>query len=1372
MRKVKRKKGWKAMPEAQILIVEDEYIVAKDIKNTLTNLGYSVPAIAASGEEALKKLSEVKPDLILMDIVLKGSMDGVQTADEIRTKFNIPVVYLTAYADDNTLQRAKITEPYGYLIKPFQERELHSTIEMALYKQKMEKSLKDNEQWLSTTLNSLGEGVIATNEKCLVTFINPVAEWLIKCKYEEELGKPLEEVLKIINEDTGKQVKNIMRRALAKDAIITLAKNSLLLSTDGSKIPITNSVAPIIDDNKEIIGVVVVITDITERKRAEDILRDSEERYRRLVDNFPEPMVVYSEGKLVYANPETIKLLSAMGASEIIGKSLIDFVHPDYQELILARIREIDKGKEIQKSIRIKLISLEGKIIDIDASAIHIIYHGKPAIQIVIRDITTSKRMEEELRESEEKYRNLVERANDGIVIIQDEKIKYINPRLEEITGYEAEEVIDTKFTNYLHPDEIKKGLARYKKRMASKKLSPSWESALVHKNGHKIEVEINGGLTTYQGKPADLIYIRDITERKEIENAIRESEEKYRKLLETSPDAIIVTDLNGKISMVNKQALDLYGSKTEEHLIGKNAIEFIIPEDRDRATEYALRVIKEGNIKNINYKVLKMDGTPFHAEISFALIKDAQNNPKGFIGIVRDISDRIRFDEVLRDSEEKYFNLFHKSNDSIFLHDLNGNIIDANQKALEMFGYKKSEILSFKIPKLHPKEALKKSKWAFDKISKDGFITFEIDFKRKNGEVFPAEVSSSIIEIKGKQVIQGIVRDITERREIEEAMQKSETQLRMILNSMGDAIHVVDNDMRFVMINRSFQQWNEDLGLTRDVVGKKLFEVCPFLLKKVHKEYKQVLKTGETLTTEEKTKIGDREFLTETRKIPILEKGKVKQIITAVRDITERKHAEEAYKRLVEHSLQGLIIIQERGIVYANPAITEITGYTQKELYSLALNDFKKIIHPDDEARVWHKMKSRISGKSVPPELEFRFINKNGETRWVETLTSDIEYNGKPAFQAAVVDITERKSAEEALKDSEQRFRQVFENATVGIYRTTPNGRILMGNPRLVEMLGFSSFEDLAKRNLEDEGFEPEYNRAEFKNQIERDGHIMGLESIWKRQDGTKLYVRESARVIKDNIGNVLYYEGIVEDISDRKEAERIIIEERNRAELYLDILGHDINNLTQTITTSGELLLMDSKLPKKQTNFVMNQLNQAKAISELISNVRKLSDLKLFDFKTKEIDISEILENSIKHVKQQFPKRRTQINHTIPKAKVLVRGNVLLQDAFINILINAIKYDEHPDVVVEISYKLSEDDKYWRLEVNDHGPGIHDTMKEKIFNRLDRGDQSIQGTGLGLTIVNEIVTRCGGKVWVEDRVKGESSKGSKFILLLPKGK
>src|SRR5687767_14224575 len=154
----------------RILIVEDQNIVAMDIQNRLRNLNYFVTAIASSGAGAIKRAEETSPDLVQMDIMLKGDMDGIDAAQQIRARLNIPVVYLTAYADSNTLQRAKITEPFGYILKPFEERELHTTIEMALYRHKMEKQLKEREQWFLTTLKSIGDAVITTDIKGIITF--------------------------------------------------------------------------------------------------------------------------------------------------------------------------------------------------------------------------------------------------------------------------------------------------------------------------------------------------------------------------------------------------------------------------------------------------------------------------------------------------------------------------------------------------------------------------------------------------------------------------------------------------------------------------------------------------------------------------------------------------------------------------------------------------------------------------------------------------------------------------------------------------------------------------------------------------------------------------------------------------------------------------------------------------------------------------------------------------------------------------------------------------------------------------------------------------------------------------------------------------
>lgn len=265
------------MPRAQIMIVEDEMIVARSIKNGLESLGYHVPAIASSGAEAIQKIGETSPDLVLMDIVLQGDMDGVKTAEHIRSHLNIPVIYLTAYSDEATLQRAKLTEPFGYILKPFVEDDLHTAIEMALYKHQMENRLKENEQWLTTILRSIGDAVITTDHTGVVTFLNPVAEALIGQKRKDALGKELAAVFKIIDAERGVPIENFARPALQDGMMVALPDPTMLVGNDGTKTPIDDSLAPIRDDQGNITGAVLIFRDITERRRAEEARRNRDQ---------------------------------------------------------------------------------------------------------------------------------------------------------------------------------------------------------------------------------------------------------------------------------------------------------------------------------------------------------------------------------------------------------------------------------------------------------------------------------------------------------------------------------------------------------------------------------------------------------------------------------------------------------------------------------------------------------------------------------------------------------------------------------------------------------------------------------------------------------------------------------------------------------------------------------------------------------------------------------------------------------------------------------------------------------------------------------------------------------------------------------------
>lgn len=261
------------MAKANILVVEDETIVAKYIQKWLRSLGYSVPAVVSSGEEAIEKTEEIHPDLVLMDIVLKGNMDGIETARRIRARLNIPIIFLTAYADENTLERAKVTEPFGYIIKPFEERELHSTIEMALYKHRMERQLKESREWFATTLKSICDAVIATDREGLITFMNPVAESLTGWEQKEALGRDLKEVFRVIDEKTRIPIENLGVDVL-RQGVVTNPTEHVLISRYGREMYIDDSVAPIKDDSGNIMGVVLIFRDATERRRmAEELLK-------------------------------------------------------------------------------------------------------------------------------------------------------------------------------------------------------------------------------------------------------------------------------------------------------------------------------------------------------------------------------------------------------------------------------------------------------------------------------------------------------------------------------------------------------------------------------------------------------------------------------------------------------------------------------------------------------------------------------------------------------------------------------------------------------------------------------------------------------------------------------------------------------------------------------------------------------------------------------------------------------------------------------------------------------------------------------------------------------------------------------------------
>ncbi len=426
----------------KILVVEDEPVVAVDLRNSLRFLGYDVVGIAKNGQEALALVEEKRPNLVLMDIVLKGKMSGVDVTKELNKHREVPVVYLTSHTDDQTLEEAKMTEPFGFLVKPFEDIELQTAVEMALHKFKMEKQLRDNATRLTTTFRSLGDGVIVADKRLNITFINPYVIMLSGRTQKDMVGKKLTEFFRIIKGKEGKTLETMAREVLADGQLIELVDSLQLISSAGREIHIDASLAPVKEDSGEINGVVLVFHDIMQRKLAEEALRRSEKRYRELFEHSHDAIYIMARsGDIVLTNPAMQKMFG-YSQSEMVSMNIRDLFPEEgiWDEL---EKRIVYKGDIADVQVRMK--TKDGTLRDCLINTITrkagdglvIGYQG------IIRDITESLKAAAALKRSETRYRLLAENIYDIIWIMdQDLRFTFVTPSVSNILGYSIEEFL------------------------------------------------------------------------------------------------------------------------------------------------------------------------------------------------------------------------------------------------------------------------------------------------------------------------------------------------------------------------------------------------------------------------------------------------------------------------------------------------------------------------------------------------------------------------------------------------------------------------------------------------------------------------------------------------------------------------------------------------------------------------------------------------------------------------------------------------------------------------------------------------------------------------------------------------------------------
>lgn len=287
--------------KAKLLVVEDEGITAEDIKDYLTGLGYDVLGICSTGEGAVEKARILEPDLVLMDIRLAGVVDGIQAADIIREHYEIPVVYLTAYSDPQTLERAKITDPYGYVLKPFNQRDLQIAVEIALHKHKMQSRIQESERWLSTTVSSVNEAIITVDAMYRVKTMNQAAERITGWLEKDAKSRLFTQVYTTCHAATGEDLPTPIHLALETGKTVVRKGEALLIARGGAIHPVDETATLIVDPIKGVLGAVLVFRDASERIEAENNYR--EDLIPAVLDSLSAYLVVTDrDGKIIRFN--------------------------------------------------------------------------------------------------------------------------------------------------------------------------------------------------------------------------------------------------------------------------------------------------------------------------------------------------------------------------------------------------------------------------------------------------------------------------------------------------------------------------------------------------------------------------------------------------------------------------------------------------------------------------------------------------------------------------------------------------------------------------------------------------------------------------------------------------------------------------------------------------------------------------------------------------------------------------------------------------------------------------------------------------------------------------------------------------------------
>ena len=882
----------------------------------------------------------------------------------------------------------------------------------------------------------------------------------------------------------------------------------------------------------------------------------------------------------------------------------------------------------------------------------------------------------------------------------------------------------------------------------------------------------------------------------------MEEIRENYVELFECSLDLIFITNLNGKILDFNDVIIEKLGYSREE-LLNLYIRDFINKEQRRIAYNAINEINDKKKFTDVHkYKVKKKDGSFLYIEVQ-AIGLSENGKIIRFLNIGHDITNIQVTKQKLEESEQKYRYLFEESPYSIFLVNMNGLIEDCNKTTEKLFGFKREEVIGKNHRKLgiHPKDKLKLFNERFKILVLGGNVEpIEVQLSNKEGKLSWYQIQSSLIKIGKKDFIQSIYNDIDSKKKAEEKLRESEEKFRTIADQSLVGIGILqDNKAKYV---------NQKVA---DTFGYEIQEILNWpaggFSTIIHPEYieMELNNVNTVISSSNETsmqfqakgiKKSGEIFWAEVFIKKIYYEGRPAMLGIFI-DNTEKKLAEqkllkseEKFRNLSSELETILDIIP--GLIYCkntNDIITRINR-TFADLLHLKKEDIigktTFDLFPKDQARAFRKDDLEVinSGK---PKLNIE-ESANFPERKVYAITSKIPYFNERGDIIGIIglsiDITERKKIEQKLKESEEKFRLMAEQSLVGIGILQDN-RVKYVNETIANILENTVEEIL---NLPPGEFiifiDPQY----------RDMELSLVTSFLS--DPNEITARFQARALKKSKKEVwlevflkrIEYEGkpaimgILIDITEMKMAEEKLIESESkyrqaydRANFYKDLFAHDINNILQNILMSTEISYLNLKSSESLKNIkeMLDTISdQVKRGSNLVNNVRKLTELEEFKPELIIINAIENLIESIEFVKKSYPHKNIDFQLDLENKVFFIKANELIRAIYDNLLFNAVKHNNNPIIQIQIRAfeEIINNIQNLRIEFIDNGIGIQDSRKNIVFERRYNREKDTSGIGLGLSLVKKIIETYNGRIWVENRIFKDYTKGSKFILLIPK--